>query len=329
MAESGQLPPILTTSASPGHEAGLPGHRRDDRHTEEVSLVAYGRPLGTVMFTHRERVDDERRALLAEVGERCGQALERALLYAQQHTIATALQASLLPARLPDIPGIALAARYQSGTRGMSIGGDFYDVFSTPSGWVAIIGDVCGKGAEAAALTSLARHTARAEARHDSPPERILAAVNHAACVDDDEHLKFLTAVCARLYPSTHGLTVAIASGGHPPPLIMRRDGTVDPLPTGGPLLGVQPGATHTHTKVQLKPTEPLGLYTNGIIEARRQGELFGDGRLTVRPVALAVDGASPRVVADSVIAAVFRYAGKIDDDMAVLVLQAQPEAGT
>ena len=134
-----------------------------------VPLVAYGRRLGALAVETDAPLD---RDLLLALAAQGAQALERAGLYEHQRYIATTLQAGLLPRRLPEIPGAEVAARYNAGAQAMDVGGDFYDVFARGEDWLMVIGDVCGRGAEAATLTSLARHTIRAQAQHLAAPER-------------------------------------------------------------------------------------------------------------------------------------------------------------
>ena len=132
----------------------------------------------------------------------CAQALERAGLYEYQHHIATTLQEGLLPKSLPEIAGAELAARYNAGARAMEVGGDFYDVFPRGEDWVMVIGDVCGRGAEAAALTGLARHTIRAQAQHLERPSEILRALHDAIVAEvGRDSARFVTAGCVLLAP--------------------------------------------------------------------------------------------------------------------------------
>lgn len=290
-----------------------------------VPLMAYGRPLGALALTFdgADGFDEDERALLCTLGERAGQALERARLYEDQRHIATTLQASLLPTQLPAIPGVELGCRYVSGTKGMSVGGDFYDVFARPGSWIAVIGDVCGRGAEAAALTSLARHTVRAEAQHDDRPGTILTALDLA--VKDDGtggSTQFLTAVCVGLRPHPDGLTVTVASGGHPAPIIVRRDGTTAELNRAGSLIGALDDVTFPEIRTELAPGDALILYTDGVIEARTDGDLFGQRRLHALLSPLARAGAGAQAIADTIVETAARHGGAGTDDVAVLAIR-------
>jgi serine phosphatase RsbU (regulator of sigma subunit)/DNA-binding response OmpR family regulator len=290
-----------------------------------VPLMAYGRPLGALALTFDGEDDfgEDERTLLRTLGERAGQALERARLYDDQRRIATTLQGSLLPAQLPDIPGVELGCRYISGTKGVSVGGDFYDVFARRGSWIAVIGDVCGRGAQAAALTSLARHTVRAEAQHDDRPSAILTALD-LAVKDDGAGLstQFLTAVCVGLRPHAGGLTATIASGGHPAPIIVHRDGTTAQFDCPGSLIGVLDEVSFSESVTELRPGDALVLVTDGVIEARTGTDLFGEQRLRALLPPLARAGADAQAMADAIVDAAARHGGAGNDDVAVLTIR-------
>ena len=291
-----------------------------------IPLVSYGRRIGVLViaFVQERRISAEDQALLLAWGERCGQALERARLYEQQRQIATTLQASLLPAQLPRVPGARLAARYEAGTATMDVGGDFYDVFARPDDWIAVIGDVCGRGAEAAALTSLARHTIRAEAQHHALPSEILSAL-HAAILSAHPpgEMRFVTAVCVRMAPDGHGgliLTAAVA--GHPSPLVLTADGFLGSLAQTGPLLGAFRTIAITDTVTRLRPGDTLMLYTDGVTEARRGAELYGDDRLRRLVRHLARRHPTATLLTDTVVDAAQDFGEGAEDDIAVLTVE-------
>ncbi|MDA0178725.1 SpoIIE family protein phosphatase [Solirubrobacter phytolaccae] len=287
-----------------------------------VSLVAYGKRLGAmvVSFPGEDALPDAQRSLLLVLAGQCAQALERAGLYEHQHHIATTLQHGLLPRSLPTIPGAEVAARYNAGARAMDVGGDFYDVFPRGDAWVMVIGDVCGRGAEAAQLTSLARHTIRAQAQHLERPSEILLALHDAIIAEEGrDSARFVTAGCVLLEPDG---TVRAAFAGHPPGLVARPSGVVDEVATSGPLLGLLDGPRITDTETTLAAGDALVLYTDGVIEARRGRDLFGEERLaevlkTVGPRRLSADA-----IADAVHEATIEHAGATEDDLAILVLR-------
>jgi serine phosphatase RsbU (regulator of sigma subunit)/DNA-binding response OmpR family regulator len=290
------------------------GEPRFDERSASVPLVAYGRALGRVELAFDGPPPDH--ALVLSLAEQAAQALERAGLYEHQRHIATTLQAGLLPRRLPSIPGAEIATRYNAGAQAMDVGGDFYDVFARGDDWVLVIGDVCGRGAEAAALTSLARHTIRAQAQHHAAPSAILRALHEAVVAESGDDTRFLTAGCVVL----RGEHVVAALGGHPPALLLRADGTVDELPTTGSLLGLPETTGVDDVEGRLGAGDALILYTDGVNEARRGRSLFGEDRL--RSVVSGLAGAPAEAIAGGIRDAAVAFAGSADDDLAVLVVR-------
>jgi sigma-B regulation protein RsbU (phosphoserine phosphatase) len=285
-----------------------------------VPLVAFGRRIGAlaVTFPSDEILPEPGRALLADVAAQCAQALERAGLYEHQRHIALTLQAGLLPRRLPAIPGAEIAARYNAGGEAIEVGGDFYDVFAAGEDWIVVIGDVCGRGAEAAALTSLARHSIRALAQHVEPPSEILGALHRAMREEaGEDSFRFLTAACVRLR-TDFGLRAAL--GGHPPALIVRADGRVDAFESTGPLLGIGDLDEIGDVGTRLDHGDALVLYTDGVIEARRDRVMFGEDGL--RALLEGLGGASADEIADAILAATVAHAGTLEDDVAILVVR-------
>ena len=179
--------------------------------------------------------------------------------------IARTLQSSLLPAALPTIPGLETAARFRPAKHGFEVGGDFYDVFETGDGsWAIVVGDVCGKGSEAAAVTALARYTLRAAATRERSPSRVLTLLNEALLkqVPDTE---FCTAAYARIDDDG---TLTTSAGGHPLPLVLRADGRVERVGEPGLLLGFEPDPKLSDSTLALEPGDALVLYTDGLTDA-------------------------------------------------------------
>ena len=224
--------------------------------------------------------------LLRTFASRCAGALERARLYEQQRTIALTLQRSLLPSHLPTPEWFNAEGHYWPGEEGTEVGGDFYDLFEIGDDrWALTIGDVCGKGVEAAALTAVARHTARSAARHVDSPSDVLLRIHEALQTYDGTN--YCTVCFAVLERSDDTITVHVALGGHPHPLLRRHDGRVELLGRAGTLLGLVPPDTHT-THTQLFPGDVLVLYTDGVTDA--PGELA----VTVEELADTISGAGP-----------------------------------
>lgn len=240
--------------------------------------------------------------------------------------LASSLQASLLPPDLPAIPGAQLAATYQAVGEGLEVGGDFYDV--SPSGrddeWAIAMGDVCGKGVEAAAVT-LARYTLRAAGLRARRPSVILSRLNEVMLRHETER-PFVTAVYAVLHAGSggRGLTVNLAVGGHPLPLVLRSDGRVETGGEPGTLVGILEDAEFTDATVALAPGDALLLYTDGITESRSGDELFGEGRLTEALAGCSGRNATGIVQGLEEAVAGFR-AGRARDDLALLVIRAEP----
>ncbi|MDD7965334.1 PP2C family protein-serine/threonine phosphatase [Actinomycetospora lemnae] len=249
---------------------------------------------------------------------------------AEADEFAATLRQSLLPARLPAFPGVEVAARHRPGT-GASVLGDFYDLFPTPDGWGAVVGDVCGKGPHAARTTALARSTVRALGHTDEDPAAVLAALHGVLHVWFDQRPSFVTAVYAGMAPRTEaeGLAIGVASAGHPPAVLQRRDGTVVALEGGGRALGIREEPRVALERVALDVGDRLILVTDGVTEARPAG----GGELELEGLLAVVEGLDPAgsadVTADGVLAAVDAHAdGAALDDTALLVIRAGRRPG-
>ncbi|MEA2556453.1 MAG: hypothetical protein QOI60_1784, partial [Actinomycetota bacterium] len=257
-----------------------------------------------------------------EVARRMARSLENARAYRDRDHVARTLQNSLLPPTLPQVPNLDIAAVFKPALSAYEIGGDFYDVFQTPEGrWAAVIGDVCGKGIEAAALTSLARYTLRAAFRTDSPSD-VLRTLNEALLQQQLDG-KFCTVCIVLVDPGPTGSDVIVSSAGHPLPQLVRPDGSTRSVGDHGTLLGVTEAVRLTDVHARLAPDETLVLYTDGLLTRARQHldeadqlrEVFEPGNN-----GHAADGVKERVE---------RYVDELtgdqqDDDVAVLLLTAR-----
>jgi integral membrane sensor domain MASE1 len=182
--------------------------------------------------------------------------------------IARTLQTGLLPSALPAIPEVETAARFRPAQRGLQVGGDFYDVFETGGGsWAIVVGDVCGKGPEAAAVTALARYTLRALASVEHSPCRILTLLNEALLTEHPA-AEFCTAAYARVDYEDDGPRLTMCSAGHPLPLLLHADGTVESVGRPGLLLGAETDPELTDYTVEIGPGDALILYTDGLTDA-------------------------------------------------------------
>ncbi|QNE22726.1 SpoIIE family protein phosphatase [Kribbella qitaiheensis] len=235
------------------------------------------------------------------------------------------LQQSLLPATIPDVPGLATAAYYHTASPDQ-LGGDFYDVFAIESEcWGFFLGDVCGKGPTAAAVTSVARYTLRAAAMHD--PTAALGTLNavlHERYAGGD--LRYCTAVFGTLRSDleTGEVTLRFASGGHPPPLLIRADGSCEFLfSEDGTLIGILPSSQFPLTDVTLGPGDMLLLYTDGLTEARVNGKRDLYGPEALRTLATQYAGTSPAALVEALSAVLAGFGPRLADDTALLALGA------
>ncbi|URM97163.1 SpoIIE family protein phosphatase [Actinomadura madurae] len=231
------------------------------------------------------------------------------------------LQQSLLPPLLPEVPGLQIASSYRTASPDR-MGGDFYDVFPLDAmRWGFFLGDVCGKGPRAAAITSLTRYTLRAAAVQDPEPVAALTVLNTVLDAHStDEDLQYCTAIYGMLTPGPASFTVHLASGGHPPALILRRHGQSEYLHTpGGQLVGALPDAFFASADTVLDPGDTLLLYTDGLTEARTGAgrELFGEEALRSFVADLAPMDAKPLITALNGLLEQFGEA--LQDDTALL----------
>ncbi|HZO60307.1 MAG TPA: PAS domain S-box protein [Solirubrobacterales bacterium] len=254
---------------------GWPG-----RSAVVVPMVARGRTLGSIAlasFSERTFDDDDVR-VIRELARRAAFAVDNARLFGESSYIATKLQQSLLPPHLPEIPGVEIAARFRPAGETNDVGGDFYDIFMrSEDEWAITIGDVCGKGADAAAVTSLARHTLRATAmRGDDAPDELLRTLNRAMLAEGPMAYQFCTVALASFKVGSESTIATVSSGGHPLPIVLRADGTVQAFGEPGTLLGVVPDPDLTSTEMELFRGDTLVFYTDGITEARTPEGMIG-----------------------------------------------------
>jgi serine phosphatase RsbU (regulator of sigma subunit) len=269
-------------------------------------------------------VEDERKFLSA-IASQTALALDRARLHEEQHHIAHVLQRSLLPETLPPVPGIKVATTYQAAGANET-GGDFYDVFEVDKGHIVVIGDVCGHGAEAAALTALCRYTLRAASLRaaDAVPGRLLDKLNQAILRHSPSDEDFASATCLLLQPKGRSTMVTLASAGHPPALVRRHGGAVEQYEQSGPITGLFVDTIYQERSLELGAGDLLLLYTDGLTDAKGSGgERLGYERV-VEVLADMPDGAG----ADEAIAAYDLLLARFEvvDDVAVVAIGAVDE---
>ena len=289
-----------------------------------VPLRSRGRTHGVITLATAasdRRFDTSDLAFAGELARRAATAVDTARLYQDRDQVARTLQRTLLPPTLPDIPYAEIAAVYHPAGEGSEIGGDFYDAFETGDGaWTIAIGDVCGKGAAAAAITGLARHTLRAAAFRESSPCAVLERLNRALLREVREE-SFCTVAAARLSQHPRGALLTACAGGHPAPLVLRNDGTVDDATAPGTLLGIYSEIDVSDRESILAPGESVVFYTDGVTEERREGEQFGEDRL--RELVAGSTGLSAAGIAERIERAVLEFQPVAPaDDLAVVVLR-------
>jgi serine phosphatase RsbU (regulator of sigma subunit) len=292
-----------------------------------VMLRSAGRPLGMLEVSDRPERDFTPRdeAILAQLGQLASVAIAKSQAYTRERHIAQVLQRSLLPPGIPSVPGLTAAVRFIAAGEGVEVGGDFYDFFrAREDGVAALIGDVCGKGPEAASVTALARHTLRAAAAYESRPSALLALL-HRTLRDDRDDGRFCTVAYCDFEVREGGARMVLSCGGHPLPLVLRRSGAVEPVGTLGTLLGADVEPVLADVAVDLAPGELVVLYTDGVTEVRAaRQEIFGHrdlAELLRRCAGMHADGVAQRIQ-DAVLEAA---GGRPRDDIAVMVIGPSP----
>ncbi|MGA4797232.1 SpoIIE family protein phosphatase [Streptomyces lavendulocolor] len=298
--------------------------------TVVLPLVARNRVIG--MLTLGRPTDDHFRQEILELAEdlsrRAALALDNARLYSERMAISQSLQRSLLPPGLPQIPGVEVDVIYRAAGEGNEVGGDFYDLFPiNDDAYGFAIGDVCGTGPEAAAVTGLARHALRLLAREGLGGPAVLERLN-AAILDEGARSRFLTLLYGELWPQEDGSALLkVVCAGHPLPLRLRQDGTVEPAAEPQPLLGVMDDLELYEETVTLAPGDVLLCVTDGVTERREGSRMLGDDGLT--EVLTTCTGLTAGAVTARIMRAVERFAAEPpSDDMAILAMRV-PEPHT
>jgi PAS domain S-box-containing protein len=310
-------PVTLETPGAPdGDQSGGRGadQRAFDVRRQPLTDRA-GRPAGELVvlrdITDRVRAEQRLHDLLAE-----------------QSRVAAALQASLVPRELPRIPAAEVANRYEPAGDGSEIGGDFFDIFALgQDSWGLVIGDVSGKGAEAAAVTALARYTLRALAHRDQPPSRTLRDLNARLLADTDVE-RHCTLVYAIARPVPGGMDLTMSLAGHHPPLVLRGSGAVDPVGRLGTALGLLAEPDLYDCTVMLDDGDLLCMFTDGLVEARDGTNLFETDR--VAGILSQHRGSTAEAVAEELVRAArhFHHGHDLTDDLALLLLRAHRPPG-
>src|SRR5215213_849757 len=294
-----------------------------------VPLVTEGRVIAAVQLMAAEsdrRYSVEDIAIAEEIAQRAAVAFGNARRFSEHKEAAGHLQERLLPKRLVEIPGIDVAARYIPPPGTNSVGGDFFDVFAIGEGvYKALVGDVCGKGTEAAALMGFVRHTARAISRLDGSPATTLHELNRALFDETaDDPSMFCTACLVRIRPTDDGARLTIGVAGHPLPYLIRADGEVAQVGHPGTLLGILQDTSVSEVALDLREGDSLVMLTDGALEATsdRSWEATGlEGVLSTSA------GLRPETIIDRLDGAIASLTNRREDDTALVVLQV-PQRG-
>jgi PAS domain S-box-containing protein len=306
--------------------AGIAGERLERLRELElgslviVPLAAPGQPpigaLILAMARAGRRFDETDVSLVGELGHRVAIAVASARLYRERSLIASTLQRSLLPPALPDIPHFRLAGAYQAAGEQNDVGGDFYDAFEVPGGWMVLVGDVAGRGAEAAALTSLSRYTLRTAGRLLGDPIAAFEQLNDA--LREQEGLSLVSVCCVLLRAEGETARAEVVLAGHPPPYRIR-SGTPCPVGVFAPFLGAYERGGWEAVETDLAAGDQLVLYTDGVIDAVGEQERFGEERL----IATLGEGHGAADTVARIERAVGEFAlGPQVDDMAIIVVE-------
>ena len=316
-------------AAAPEEVRAAAGDTADDQ-VYAFPLIARGRRIGTIVIGRPagDRFPRSAIELAEELSRRAALAVDNARLFSAQTAMSSALQRSLLPPGIPEIPGLEVAVVYEPAGEGSEVGGDFYDVFESgmrpATAWRFAIGDVCGTGPEAAAVTGLARHALRILAAEEMSVPAVLSRLNRLI-LGEGERGRLLTllhgVISARR--RSDGVTIKLTSAGHPPPLLLSPDGSVREAATPQPLLGVFDGVEfHTET-VRLRRGEVLLCVTDGVTERRSGNRLLGDGH-GLEKLLSDCAGLSAGAVAARIQRAVRDFGPEpSNDDIALIVLRA------
>lgn len=318
VADVEELDPVRLLAEGPLALAGA----ADEPPAAVLPLVIAGSLVGALLVRDGRldlAADDDDVLFAREIARRMARALENARLYRDRDHVARTLQQGLLPPRLPDVPFVDSAALFRPAERGQEIGGDFYDLFEVGAGrWLAVVGDVCGKGAEAATLTGMVRHTIRSVGDLDRPSDA-LAFVNRALLREELDG-RFCTVAVVLLEPDDgDGARATVSVAGHPLPQVLTADGRVQRVGRHGTLLGVTANVQLHDEPIRLAPGDALVLYTDGLIA---KDEITGEEPSSLLGALAGGRWGSAQEVRDRIAAFVDQTA-QVHDDVAVLVLRA------
>ena len=258
--------------------------------------------------------------LVEEIAEQLALAMSVRQMLRNRTETAEALEASLIPPVLRAVPGVEIASAHMAPTQGRAVGGDFYDVHPTPAGWGLAIGDVCGKGEDAASVTAVARHAIRVLAHWSADPAEVLRGANEIMLAEEFGS-RFVTASTTHLSWHGRSLHAVLGSAGHPGPVLVRPDGRAQVLAGGGLPLGIFPDAEPVTHELELATGDVLFFCTDGLTDARSPDQAYFEGNLTDSLSTLA--GKPPADIVSGMRRLVLDFcAGVLLDDLTMLVLR-------
>jgi serine phosphatase RsbU (regulator of sigma subunit) len=283
--------------------------------------------IGVLIFLF-DRGDDQipPSAFLRDIASRAALAIDNSTLYESRRREVVTMQQHLLPTRLPTVDGLALAASYTVGDQVLEVGGDFYDVVVRADGTVAAtIGDVCGRGVDAAALTGMARHTLAALLQEGMSPSRAMNRLNARLRLDGS--WRFITAGVALIRPAAGGFAVDWTSAGHPAPVVLRRGRPARPGRGGGVPLGILPEPSLGRSRLRLGAGDTLVIFTDGLTESRDAAGRMFEEQAFGETLDLLRDAPVDALVHELSLASA-RFGGANADDIAILAIRADPGEG-
>ena len=295
-----------------------------------LPLVARGRTFGALALARPSGYGFDENALgfLEDLAQRVSVALDANLVVAESRHVASVLRQTMMPTTTRSVPYLDTAVFLRVAHEHEELGGDFYDLHGEDDDLTVLLGDVAGKGVEAAVHAKRIRNAVRTASHVDRDPAWILGLVNRVLCSEAEELSEVIsTAVCARLRPGPDTLDVEIANAGHPPALVLRSDGTVEAVSAEGVALALLDGTTYTTTTLELRAGDTLVCYTDGVTEAHGSEDMFGEERLAA--VLSHLGGVKASAVVDQVAIAVTSHiAHRQRDDIALVALRYVPDHG-
>ena len=293
-----------------------------------LPLVARGRTFGALALARPSGYGFDENALgfLEDLAQRVSVALDANLVVAESRHVASVLRQTMMPSTTRSVPYLDSAVFLRVAHEHEELGGDFYDIHGEDDDVTVLLGDVAGKGVEAAVHAKRIRNAVRTASHVDRDPAWILNLVNRVLTSEADDLSEVIsTAVCARLRPGPDTLSVEIANAGHPPALVLRVDGTVETVTAEGVALALLDDTTYTTTTLELRAGDTLFCYTDGVTEAHGHEDMFGEERLAA--VLSHLGGVKASAVVDQVAIAVTSHiAHRQRDDIALVALRYLPD---